>query len=377
MHKYSILTLFIFINTFLVSIEIDLWSKSAILVDYNTEQILYKKNIDSDIPPASMTKLITLFLTYEEISKGNIAKTDLVSISSKADWRNLPRDSSFMFIEEGQKVTLLELMIGLAIPSGNDAAIAIAEYISGSTDLFIEKMNMEMQRLGFKTLRFVDTSGFDDYNNITVREFVEFCIYFTKKYPQSLDELFSLRKFTYPHKSNGNSSIGSIKQFNHNPMVELYPGCDGLKTGFIHKSGMNISITAKRDNRRVFAVLTGIKDKNKKRAALKRIVDCTKLLDYGLKHNKNIHLDKISLPPISVKNGTIQSIIPVIPYKRIFSINTITNIKYNISSIKAPVSYGQFLGSVTLYQNGHKHTFPIYSETIINKRSFINKFLYR
>lgn len=374
MHKY-LFFIFLSINSlYLNSIEIDLWSKSAILVDYETDQILYQKNIDYNIPPASMTKLVTLYITYKEIEKGNIKKSDLVPISSNSDWRNLPRDSSLMFIESGQKVTLLELMIGLAIPSGNDAAVAIAEYISGSTASFINYMNDEMRNLGFKKIKFVDTSGFDDNNNITVREFVEFCIYFTKRYPESLKELFSVKEFTYPKKNNGYTSIGSIRQFNHNPMVELYPGCDGLKTGFIHKSGMNISITAELDKRRVFAVITGIKDNNKKRAELKRIVDCTKLLDYGLKHNKMITLDNLILPSISVKNGNVKSIIPKIPYKRKFSLNSSIITNYNIESVTAPIYYGQFLGEVILEQEGQKHTFPIYSNSIVKEKSIFNKF---
>lgn len=356
--------------------EIKLWSKSAILVDYETDQILYQKNIDYNIPPASMTKLVTLYLTYQELEKGYISRTDLVPVSYKADWRNLPRDSSLMFIEQGQNVTLLDLMIGLAIPSGNDAAIAIAEYISGDTESFINKMNFEMKSLGFNSIRFVDTSGFDDNNNITVREFVEFCMLFTKKYPESLKELFSINDFTYPKRINGYTSIGSIKQYNHNPMIDLYPGCDGLKTGFIDKSGMNISLTAQLEGRRVFAVITGIKDKNKKKAELKRIVDCTKILDYGLKHNKNILLEKIKLPPLKVHNGHEKTITPIIPYKKKFSINGSINFKYNIRKINAPVAYRQLLGEVTLVQGEQEHTFPVYSDTIIREKSILNKLLY-
>lgn len=376
MHKYLILILLCLKGIYISSVEMELWSKSAILVDYETNQILYKKNIDFNIPPASMTKLVTLYIAYKEIEKGSINKSDLIPVSSNADWRNLPRDSSLMFIEQGQEVTLLELMIGLAIPSGNDAAIAIAEYISGSTESFINYMNCEMKTLGFKTIKFVDTSGFDDDNNITVREFVEFCIYFTNKYPDSLSELFSIKEFTYPKKSNGYTSIGGIKQYNHNPMVELYPGCDGLKTGFINKSGMNISLTAELENRRVFAVIAGIKDKNKKRAELKRIVDCTKLLDYGLKHNRVIRLDQLKLPPIPVNNGDVKYITPKIPYKRKFTVNSSISVKYNINTITAPVKYGQLIGEVILKQENQNHIFPIYSDSIIHEKSFLNILLY-
>ncbi|OQY39326.1 MAG: hypothetical protein B6229_03975 [Spirochaetaceae bacterium 4572_7] len=254
--KKLIFVFLLYSLSILYSDELELWSQAAILIDGETDQILYQKNPNKLVAPASMTKVVTLFIVYEYISQGG-HKDEYVTVSKNADWRNLPRDSSLMFIEEGQSVTLLELMKGLAIPSGNDAAIAIAEHISGSVPAFIEFMNRRVTELGFRSMKFIDASGFDDNNSITVLEFAQFVAIFYEKYPEAIEELFSLKEFSYPKIKNGETSIGLVTQFNHNPMVGYFPGCDGLKTGFIYKSGLNISLSAKRNGRRVYAVLSG------------------------------------------------------------------------------------------------------------------------
>lgn len=373
MHKYFFFTILLLSSNFIYSLKSDLWCESAILIDFDTEQILYQKNIDMVIPPASMTKLVTIYVTYNYLKDNNIDKNSFINISENADWRNLPRDSSLMFIEQGQKVTFKELLIGLAIPSGNDAAIAIAEAVSGSVEDFVKDMNNEMSKLGFKTLRFVEPSGYRDENQISVREFVQFCKILIEKYPEALEELFSLPYFTYPLKKNGNTSIGGIKQYNRNPMIELYPGCDGLKTGFIYRSGMNISLTAESNNRRILTVITGIKDNDKENAQLKRIVDSTKLLDFGLSQ-KNIFLDKLELPSITVEGGMQDAVKPVIPYKKIITLNSINNVKYNIDTVKAPIKIGDKLGTVTFEIYDSIYEFPIYSNTYITKKPIINYF---
>lgn len=374
MHKTFFLLFLILNLNILYSNNLNLWSQSAIVIDYDTEQILYEKNIDLKIPPASMTKLVTIYMTYNFLKREKIDIDTRVSISKNADWRNLPRDSSLMFIEEGQLVTFRELLIGLAIPSGNDAAIAIAEAVSGSVDNFVKDMNNEMTNLGFKTIKFVEPSGYEDENVISVREFSEFCLLFTKKYPHSLDELFSLESYTYPKKHNGYTSIGGIKQYNRNPMIDLYPGCDGLKTGFIYKSGMNVSLTATKDNRRVITVIAGVKDSNKENAERKRIVDSTKLLDFGL-NKKNIYLDKIELPSIKVNNGKSKSITPYIPYKSLITKGNIEEISYSIDSVTAPIYIGDKLGYVYFKLFNKSYSYPIYSKENINIESHI-KYLF-
>lgn len=361
MKKIIVLVFYTILLSPITALEIDIWSQSAVLVDFETEQILFEKNKDLAIQPASMTKLIAIYLSYTAIENGNANKNDIVPISKNADYKNLPRDSSLMFIEEGQRVTLFELMKGLAIPSGNDAAIAIAEFLFGSVNNYLIEVNNLMNNLGLVDLNFVDSSGYSDNNYITAAQFVEFCIIFLKKYPQALDDLFSLESFTYPKKQNGNSSIGSITQMNHNPIIKIFPGSDGLKTGFINSSGMNISLTAKDKKRRVVAVLTGVKDKLKTDAELKRVYDSIIILNHGLNNFDNLFLDKIELPTINVSNSHTTSLVPIIPYKRLFTLFKNTSFTYSIKSIEAPVEFGEQLGYVFFKQSGTTYKFPIVS----------------
>ena len=319
MHKIKLLLFLLIISINCFGNNPDIWSKSGIVVDGETEQILFEKNSHLIVPPASMTKLVTLYIVYKEIEKGNLSYKVNVPVSYNADWRNLPKDSSLMFLKEGDKVTLYDLMEGLAVPSGNDAAIAIAEYISGSTELFVKRMNLEMAKLGFKTLHFVDPSGFNDDNEITVNEFVQFIMIFNKEFPHSIDDLFTKKSYTY----NG------IKQYNHNPMIGLYRGCDGLKTGFIYKSGLNISLTAKKGDRRVFIVLSGVMVDNKEDAERKRIVDSSVLLNYAFSSFYNTYLDKIILPGVFLPKSN-EVVTPVIPFKSRITLGSINDIRYKI-----------------------------------------------
>lgn len=351
----------LFIPVFIDSYEPELWSESAIAIDFETEQILYKKKIDMEVAPASMTKIVNLFMVYEALEEGTVSKKDFVDISKRADYKSLPRDSSLMFIEEGQKVTLHELMFGLSISSGNDAAIAIAEFIYGSLDTYLIAVNNKLTEMGFKKMLFVDASGYSDNNVITVREFAEFCLYFIKKHPESLEDVFNIKSFSYPAKRNGYSTIGPITQFNHNKLVDIYPGLDGLKTGFIDKSGMNITVTAKNNSRRVIAVLSGVRDFKKSEAELKRFYDATTLLHYSLNNFRNVTLSHLKLPEIRVNGGYFRKTQLIIPYNRVFTISDRAKIRYTINKIDAPMSYLTPISEVIISQSGFTYIFPAYT----------------
>lgn len=359
MRKLILLTIILCIVSKIEAYELNLWSETAIVIDLDTEQILYEKNKNLIIPPASMTKLVTLYMIYIELESGRINRDDIVPISYRADYKNLASDSSLMFIEEGQIVSLFELMLGLAIPSGNDAAIAVAEYLYGSVENYMGKVHIQMKSLGLNELKFVDSSGFDDLNEITTKQFVEFCLILIKRFPIITEELFSVNSFTYPKKHNGLTSIGGIKQMNHNPIIDIFPGCDGLKTGFINKSGMNISLTASRNNRRVLAVLAGVKDTNKKRAEAKRTYDSITVLNYALNNFVNMNLDKIKLPLIKIEGSKNIYLKPIIPYKRKFSNFLNSTFVYKLKRITAPIELGEPLGVVYIHQGKQIYKFPI------------------
>ena len=265
--------------------EPELMCRSAILYDLGTDTLLYEKNADESIPPASMTKLMSLHLAYEAVEEGRISKTDYVQITPEASFKNSPPHSSLMFLEEGQKVTLLDLMIGLALPSGNDAGIALAEAVSGGMEAFVAQMNLECERLGLKHTSFVDSFGYSDKNTTTARDFAHFCRIYLTEHPESLEELHSLREYTYPREENipegKESTHGPITQYNHNNLVGRLSGVDGLKTGFIDESGYNIALTAERGGRRLLAVLMGGPGKNSREGSLNRAIDAAQLVTWG------------------------------------------------------------------------------------------------
>ncbi len=240
--------------------ELDVRAGAAILVDASNGCILYEKNADKVIPPASITKLFVMYIVYQEIDKGNFTMDDEVPLPEMSWAVNQPRDASLMHLGQGQKVTLRELMEGLAVASGNDASKAIAYYISGSPDKFVERMNEECKKLGLAKTRFVEPSGYDEHNTTTARELATFARIYITKYPECLADFHSLKYIDYPKKDNLPSwqkHLGdslAIHQVNTNPLLGLMDGVDGIKTGFIYESGYNLALTAKRDDQRFLSI---------------------------------------------------------------------------------------------------------------------------
>jgi D-alanyl-D-alanine carboxypeptidase (penicillin-binding protein 5/6) len=260
-------------------------SGSAILIDAATGSILYEKNADAVIPPASMTKLVVMYVVFQEIATGRISLDDVVPLPPESWAVNAPPQSSLMFLAEGQTVTLRELLLGLAVASGNDAAVAVAHYVSGSVDKFIERMNREMEILGLEKTRFVEPSGYSELNLTTPREFAAFARVYLSRYPESLEAFHSQPSITYPQEHNlpewHQDKEQAIFQQSTNKLLGVLPGCDGLKTGFIYESGYNLSLTAQRGKTRFISITmkgpgTGSVEGNRYRVA-----DGTTLMEWA------------------------------------------------------------------------------------------------
>ncbi len=260
-------------------------SRAAALYDAGNDTLLYSKNGGEVISPASMTKLVTLHLVYRAIEAGEFSRSSEVVVNKAADFHSLPPRSSLMFLEEGQRVTVLELMQGLAVPSGNDAALLLAQQVAGSVEAFVERMNREMRRLGLSETRFADPNGLSEGNRTTAEEFARFCMVYIKAHPRSLEELHERYTFTYPKRQNipagESSTYGPITQYNHNKLVWGHPWVDGLKTGYIDESGYNVALTGSNGERRLVAVLLGGPGKNSEEGTLTRAIDGANLLSYG------------------------------------------------------------------------------------------------
>jgi len=239
----------------------EIGSQAAVVVDAETGTVIYSKNASDEIPPASLAKLMTMHLVLNEINEGRAALDDVVPLTKESWAINQPPRSSLMFLAAGQTVTLREIMLGLAVPSGNDAAVAAALYIAPSVDDFANMMTREARRMGLEKTRFVEPSGISEDNMTTAAEFAAFCLEYLRLHPYTLSEFHSVREFAYPKAENvpetHRNNPRTIVQLNRNNLLNLFPGVDGLKTGYIDEAGYNIALTARRNDTRFIAVILG------------------------------------------------------------------------------------------------------------------------
>ncbi len=278
-------------------VELALNAESAVIIDSSNGNILYEKNADKIIPPASMTKLAVMFVVEQEIAKGRISYADTVPLPPECWAVNQPQGSSLMFLAKDQRVTLDELLTGLAVCSGNDAAYAVASYVAGSTEAFVKRMNEEMQKLKLYNTHFVEPSGYSELNTTTAKEFAAFSRIYLTRYPESIAKYHSVKSFSYPKARNlppyltpeeieagsGNIFIPykSITQRNTNKLLDTLEGADGLKTGYIDESGYNLSLTAKRGKTRFISVTMGGSGANSIEGNKNRIQDGTTLMEFA------------------------------------------------------------------------------------------------
>ncbi|MBR1912376.1 MAG: serine hydrolase [Treponema sp.] len=240
--------------------DLNIQAGSAILVDTATGSILYEKNADDSIPPASLTKIIEMYVLFQAVENNEIALDDIVPLPPQSWSENLPPDASRMHLGKNHRVTLRELMLGLAISSGNDASIAAAYYVCGNMNDFVSRMNAAVANAGLTHTHFVESSGYSERNTTTAREFATFARMYMRQYPESLEQFHSQSMFTYPQARNlppelrGQAQALAIKQYNTNKLLSKLEGCDGLKTGYIDESGYNIAVTAKRNGTRFLSV---------------------------------------------------------------------------------------------------------------------------
>ena len=283
----------------------DLVSRSAVVMDADTGTIVYYKNPDEEISPASLTKLMTMHLAFQGIEAGKASLDEIISPPRESWAVNQPRRSSVMGLANGQSLSLKDLLLGMAIFSGNDAAVATALCFAPTVKDFVGMMNSEAAALGLGKTHFVDTSGYSENNMTTAREFAEFCRIYLEEHPESLENFHAVRTFAYPRVENvaeryrGNP--GTIVHQNHNTLLGKVEGVDGLKTGYIDEAGYNLALTAQRNGSRFIAVILGAPaewggDKL-------RDEDGKKLLEWTFSHYKTIRPRPAALAPVRIWKG--------------------------------------------------------------------------
>lgn len=234
---------------------------SAILMDMTTGRILLAHNADDPLQPASITKVLSLYLADEAIRDGKVRPTDPVKISQKAGRTG----GSKMFLQAGSEIPLAELLKGMAVVSANDASVAVAEYIGGNVEDFVKRMNGKAHELGMNRSFFKNPNGLPARGQFTTaRDILILACDYLRRFPESLN-LHSQQYYTYR----------DITQRNRNSLLRHYPNADGLKTGWVVKAGYHIVATAKRGNTRLIAVVMGAK------TPAIRARETEKLLDKG------------------------------------------------------------------------------------------------
>ena len=239
----------------------ELVSQSAVAMDAATGTLVFYKNPDDEIPPASLTKLMTMHLAFRELAAGRASLEEIISPPRESWAVNQPPGSSLMLLANGQSVSLRDILLGMAVFSGNDAATATALRFAPSVEEFVGMMNREAVALGLAKTRFVDPAGYWEDNMTTAREFAEFCRIYLEAHPESLREYHSVREFAYPRPENVaeryRENPGTRVHQNHNTLLGRVEGVDGFKTGYIPEAGYNIALTAERKGTRFIAVILG------------------------------------------------------------------------------------------------------------------------
>jgi len=271
----------------------EIGSRAAVLIDAETGTLLYSKNPDEEISPASLTKLMTLHLAMREIEEGRASYDEIIPVTVESWAQSQPPRSSLMFLAPGQIVSLREIMLGLAVSSGNDAAVALALRFAPSMDIFARMMTEEARRMGLHVTLFTESSGISEYNMTTAAEFAYFCGQYVKMHPYSLRDFHSVPVFSYPMAHNVpeiyRNNPRTITQDNRNNLLKTFPGVDGLKTGYIDESGYNIALTAQRNDTRFIAVILGAPAEPI--GARIRDEDGSRLLSWAFENFKTVRTD--------------------------------------------------------------------------------------
>ena len=261
--------------------------KSAALIDANSGEFLYGQNPDERIPPASFVKLVTLFLIFDAIDHGQVLLQDKVWISEKA-WRT---GGSKMFVRQGDRIPLEELIKGIAVVSGNDACVAVAEFLQGNEQAFVAKMNEKVQELHLENTHFQTVNGWPATDQYTsARDMALIARAYLQTHPQAI-QYHKIKEFTHEN----------IRQKNRNGLLWRDPTVDGLKTGHTENAGYHLLATAKRGDQRFIAVVMEAKSEAiREREALR-------LLNYGFRNFASVNLFKQGdvLLKLPVWKGTV------------------------------------------------------------------------
>ena len=371
MNKFLIIIVLIFSLNTKIFANPNLQARTGILIDYHSDKILFELDPDSQIYPASMTKIMTAIVAFELIKENKLSLDDMFTVSENA-WRLSQAGYSSMFIMINDQVSVEDLLKGIIIASGNDACVALAEGIAGSEENFAEMMNEKAGEIGMTSTNFTNSSGINDPDNVsTVRDIALMSKHLIKNYPNYY-ELFAEKTFTWD-RTGGEP----IKQGNRNPLLYKSVGVDGVKTGYLAVEKYSLASSMKKNDRRVIAVASGFETKNL------RSSESLKLLNWGFRNTNTFEISKkdetfFEIDTwLGVKNKlkvtTKESFYVTINKKDIRYLNV--SLAYS-GPIQAPIDQNEEVGKIIVTQKDNVlKEIPLYAAEDIKKVNFFKSLL--
>jgi len=342
-------------------------ARTAILVDFHSDKVLYELEADYRINPASMTKIMTTIVVFDLLDSEKISLDDKVTISEKA-WRMSQAGYSSMFIMVNDEISIENLLKGIIIASGNDACVALAEGVAGSEENFVILMNEKAQEIGMNATNFANTSGINNPDNYsTVRDIALMSEYLIKNYPYYY-EYFKETEFTW-ERTGGEP----ITQSNRNTLLHKNIGVDGIKTGHLAVEQYSLASSLKKNTRRLIAVGSGFKT-NALRASQSR-----KLLSWGLNNTVTFEISKKNETYFDIKSWlaatdtilgyTKEDVYTTIDKKDLRSFDVFIEYK---GPIKAPIKKDEKIASIKIYNKDELlKSIPVYSFENVKKINFL------
>lgn len=345
---------------------IETQARNAILMDYDTGQYLYVKDHEKMVPPASMSKLMTVNMIFEKLKDGSLSLDDTFTVSERA-WKlgGAASGGSTMFLKIGEKVRVEDILKGILIQSGNDACIVAAENLAGSEDDFAEMMNKRARELGLNNSSFANSTGLPHPDQkMSVEDLAKLARHIIKEFPEFY-HIFSEKYYTH----------NNITQGNRNPLLYSMPNADGLKTGHTEEAGFCLTASAKKGERRLIEVMTGM-NSNKERSE-----EAERLMEWGFREFNNYNLlnKGQEIAEIPVVFGNEKEVRLVVPetVKRTLKKSQAPKIKMTAvydKPVKAPVVAGDKLGEVRIELDGQEmENVPLVADKNIEKLGFFGR----
>ena len=346
-------------------------AKTAILIDFNSGEVIYDLDSDISIYPASMTKIMTTIIAFDLIKNNKISLDDKFVISEKA-WRMSQSGYSSMFIMVNDEVSVEDLLKGIIIASGNDACVALAEGIAGSEENFADMMNEKAGEIGMTSTNFTNSSGINDPDNIsTVRDIALMSKHLIKNYP-IFYELFAEKTFTWD-RTGGEP----IKQGNRNPLLYKNVGVDGVKTGYLAVEKYSLASSMKKKERRLISVVSGFDTKTL------RSSESLKLLNWGFRNTNTFEISKKGETNFNLDTwlGKKNKILATTKEDFHVTINKkdirhlSVSLQYN-GPIKAPIDEGTEVANIIVYNKDKViKKLPLYASEDLKKVNFFKSLL--